>query len=106
MSDSADLLDQLLGSLLEDFERSFRRGLLLLEHTPANLLPASEQRQFQEQLRAGLAELEATRALRAASPSPMAVDMGAMTPWHRLMMKVWTLSFHLRQAGIVPDGGS
>ncbi|MEB3296866.1 MAG: DUF2605 family protein [Cyanobacteriota bacterium] len=106
MSDSADLLDQLLGSLLEDFEQAFRRGLVLLEHTPASLLPASEQRQLEQQLRAGLAELVATRALRAASPSPMAVDMGAMTPWHRLMMRVWTLSFHLRQAGIVPNQGA
>jgi hypothetical protein len=98
--DSADLLDQLLGSLLDDFEQAFRRGLLLLDHTPTSLVPASEQRQLAHQLRTGLAELSATRALRAASPAPMAVDMEAMTPWHRLMMRVWTLAFHLRQAGI------
>lgn len=106
MPDSADLLDQLLGSLLDDFEQAFRRGLLLLEHTPSNLVPEAEQRQLAEQLRTALAELRATRALRAATSAPMAVEMEAMTPWHRLMMRVWTLAFHLRQAGIVLPEGS
>ena len=30
----------------------------------------------------------------------MAVDMDAMTPWHRLMMRVWNLSAMLRVSGV------
>jgi hypothetical protein len=30
----------------------------------------------------------------------MAVDMEAMAPWHRLMMRVWNLSAMLRIAGV------
>jgi len=35
----------------------------------------------------------------------MAVDMEAMAPWHRLMMRVWSLSSLLRAAGVaLPEG--
>jgi hypothetical protein len=36
----------------------------------------------------------------------MAVDLEAMAPWHRLMMRVWSLSSLLRAAGeALPEGG-
>jgi hypothetical protein len=31
----------------------------------------------------------------------MALDMDAMAPWHQLMLRVWSLSSLLRQAGLV-----
>lgn len=103
--ESADLLDQLLESLFEDFELWFKRGLVLLEHTPAELLPLREQRQLRCDLDEALRGLAATRSLRAACSVPMAVDMDAMAPWHRLMMRVWNLSSMLRIAGVsLPDG--
>lgn len=102
--DSVELLDQLLASLFEDFETWFRRGLVLLDCAPESLLPAAEREQLRTDLTEGLAALAATRALRSASPTPMAVDMDAMTPWHRLMMRVWNLSSQLRGAGVpLPD---
>jgi hypothetical protein len=100
-SDSGQLLEELLDSLLADFEFWFRRGLQLLERAPDSLVPPSEQRRLGTALTTGLAELAAARALRGASPCPMALDMEAMAPWHKLMLRVWSLSSLLRQAGVV-----
>jgi Protein of unknown function (DUF2605) len=103
--ESADLLDHLLESLFEDFELWFQRGLVLLDHTPPELLPLREQCQLRSSLEEALRALQATRSLRAACSTPMAVDMEAMAPWHRLMMRVWNLSSMLRIAGVaLPDG--
>jgi hypothetical protein len=105
-SEPAQLLDQLLQSLFDDFSFWFRRGLVLLELTPDTLLPASEQQSLRQKLEEALQAIAATRALRTACTTPMAVDMDAMAPWHRLMMRVWNLSSMLRIAGVVlpPDG--
>lgn len=105
-SEPAQLLDQLLQSLFDDFSFWFQRGLVLLELTPDTLLPASEQQSLRLKLEEALQAIAATRALRAACTTPMAVDMDAMAPWHRLMMRVWNLSSMLRIAGVVlpPDG--
>ena len=99
--DSGQLLDELLESLLVDFDYWFRRGLDLLDQAPDALVPPAEQRRLATALKSALAELAAARALRQASPCPMALEMDAMTPWHRLMLQVWSLSSLLRQAGVV-----
>ena len=99
--DSGQLLDELLDSLLADFDYWFGRGLQLLELAPDSLLPPSEQRRLAAALTSALSELAAARALRKASPCPMALDMDAMAPWHQLMLRVWSLSSLLRQAGLV-----
>lgn len=96
----AALLDELLSSLFDDFSFWFRRGLVLLEHTPEHLLPAKEQQSLRLKLDEALQAIAATRSLRAACSTPMAVDMDAMAPWHRLMMRVWNLSAMLRIAGV------
>ena len=98
--ESAELLDHLLDSLFEDFGFWFQRGLVLLDHTPEHLLPPLEQRQLRGSLEEALRAIAATRSLRAACSTPMAVDMEAMAPWHRLMMRVWNLSAMLRIAGV------
>ena len=77
-SEPAELLDQLLQSLFEDFCFWFERGLVLLELTPEKLLPASEQQALRGRLEEALQAIAATRALRSACSTPMAVDW---TPW-------------------------
>ena len=99
-SEPAELLDQLLQSLFDDFCFWFERGLVLLDLTPETLLPASEQQALRGRLEEALQAIAATRALRSACSTPMAVDMDAMAPWHRLMMRVWNLSAMLRIAGV------
>ena len=105
-SEPAQLLDQLLQSLFDDFSFWFQRGLVLLELTPETLLPASEQQSLRQKLEEALQAIAATRALRAACTTPMAVDMDAMAPGHRVMRRVWNLSSMLRSAGVAlpPDG--
>ena len=46
----AELLDQLLESLFEDFCFWFERGLVLLEHTPDQLLPPGERSSLRHDL--------------------------------------------------------
>lgn len=102
----AELLDQLLESLFDDFLFWFQRGLVLLDHTPEQLLPPGEQGCLRRDLQEGLQAIGAARALRGACSTPMAVDLEAMAPWHRLMMRVWNLSSMLRVAGVaLPEGG-
>ncbi len=98
---AGELLDQLLGSLLVDFDFWFDRGLLLLQHCPESVLAASEQQALAQRLVDARKELIAARTLRSAAPVSMALDMQAMAPWHRLVLNVWTLSAELRQAGVV-----
>jgi hypothetical protein len=98
---AGELLDQLLGSLLLDFDFWFDRGLLLLQHCPENVLAAGEQEALAQRLVNARKELIAARTLRSAAPVSMALDMQAMAPWHRLVLNVWTLSAELRPAGVV-----
>ncbi len=98
---AGELLDQLLGSLLVDFDFWFQRGLVLLDHCPASVLATVEQNALCERLQTARKELVAARTLRSAAPVSMALDMQAMAPWHRLVLNVWNLSSELRQAGVV-----
>jgi hypothetical protein len=95
------LLDQVLNPLLADFEESFARGLLLLDHCPDRVLPANSRAALRQRLLEAQAGLSAARALRAAAPTPMALDMATIQPWHALVVEVWSLSAAMRAAGVV-----
>ncbi len=99
---AGDLLDQVLNPLLDDFAASFERGLLLLQDCPERLLSLAAQLSLESRLLEARAELRAARALRAATPAPMALDMATIAPWHQLLVEVWSLSSSLRAAGINP----
>lgn len=95
------LLDQVLIQLLADFEETFARGLLLLEHCPDRVLSPARVMGLRGRLSEAQAALAAARALRAAAPIPMALDMATITPWHELVVEVWSLSGAMRAAGVV-----
>jgi hypothetical protein len=101
LPDPAALLEEVLTPLLQDFEESFQRGLKLLEHCPDRVMPPERRTAFRERLEEAQAQLRAARALRAATPAPMALDMATITPWHELLVEVWALSGALRAAGVV-----
>ena len=65
----ADLLDHLLGSLLEDFRVWFDRGLVLLDLCPDAAMAADQRRQLREDLELARKELAAASSLRASSRS-------------------------------------
>lgn len=98
--DAAALLESVLGPLLEDFAGSFERGLKLLQVCPDAVMSAESRSAMRSRLLEGQAQLQAARALRAATPTPMALEMATITPWHELLVEVWSLSAALRAAGI------
>ena len=89
------LLDELLASLLDDFEHWFQRGEELLEACPEEVMPLQERQRMQERLQEGKKAIAATRSLVAASTQPMAVSMEVMNPWHGLVTEVWALAARL-----------
>ena len=89
------LLDELLASLLDDFEHWFQRGEELLQACPEEVMPLQERRRMQERLQEGKKAIAATRSLVAASTEPMAVSMKVMNPWHGLVTEVWALAARL-----------
>jgi hypothetical protein len=104
LQESGELLDGLLSSLFDDFSHWFQRGLVLLDHTPVSLLSSADQQELRDGLEEALRAITATRCMRAVCSTPVAVDLEAMAPWHRLMMRVWNLSATLRVAGVaLPD---
>jgi hypothetical protein len=101
-ADQAQLLEQLLDPLLNDMAESFERGLVLLEDCPESILSLAEQQRLLAALLQARGELRAARSLRAALPHGIGLDMNALTPWHRLVLEVWTLSSRLRTKGLRP----
>ena len=89
------LLDELLASLLDDFEHWFQRGEELLQACPDAVMSLQERQGMERRLRDGKKAIAATRALVAASTQPMAVSMEVMNPWHGLVTEVWALAAKL-----------
>ena len=94
-SDAGALLDELLASLLDDFEHWFQRGEELLQSCPDAVMPLEGRQQMAIRLQEGKKAIAATRALVAASTQPMAVSMEVMNPWHGLVTEVWALAAKL-----------
>jgi len=97
---AGDLLEQVLAPLLDDFQQSFSRGQVLLAHCPDRVLSEVERAELKARLDRAQAELAAARALRQAAPTPMALEMATIAPWHKLVLEVWSLSAALRAAGV------
>ena len=94
-SEAGVLLDQLLESLLADFDYWFQRGDELLRRCPDDVMGKTERDMFAARLTEGKKAITATRSLVKASSQPMAVSMSAMSPWHGLVTEVWGLAAKL-----------
>ena len=97
---AGDLLDGLLDGLLDDFRHWFARGVVLLDHCPDAVMPEVERLALRDQLELANRELAAASSLRQATPTPMALEMATLAPWHQLVLSVWTLSSNLRRSGV------
>lgn len=98
--EAGELLDQLLDPLLDDFTLWFARGTVLLDHCPESVMPLGERTALAGELDQASRALAAARALRAAAPVSMALDLQTMAPWHRLVLRCWALAAELRKAGV------
>lgn len=94
------LVTQLLGSLIADFRFWFHRGLLLLACCPDEVMARDQRLALASELEQAQRQLQAASSLREAVSFPVALDLEALAPWHRLMLKVWELAAALRQAGV------
>ena len=94
-SEAGVLLDQLLESLLADFDHWFQRGDELLRCCPDDVMDKAERDRLADRLTEGQKAITATRSLVKASSQPMAVSMSAMRPWHGLVTEVWGLAAKL-----------
>jgi hypothetical protein len=92
----ADLLDHLLGSLLDDFRIWFARGETLLDCCPDGVMSIEEQQNLRAELQEASRELAAASALRSATSAPVALSLETLAPWHQLVMRLWGLSARLR----------
>jgi hypothetical protein len=92
----ADLLDHLLGSLLDDFRIWFARGETLLDCCPDGVMSIEEQQKLRAELQEASRELAAASALRSATSAPVALSLETLAPWHQLVMRLWGLSARLR----------
>lgn len=97
---AGELLDQLLGSLMGDFRFWFARGLVLLELCPDRVMAPDQRASLAAELEEAQRALQAASSLRQAAPTPMALEMDTLAPWHQLVLKVWNLSAALRLAGV------
>ena len=93
--DAGALLDELLASLLDDFEHWFQRGEELLQACPDAVMSLQERQGMERRLRDGKKAIAATRALVAAATQPMAVSMEVMNPWHGVVTEVGALAAKL-----------
>ena len=93
--DAGALLNELLASLLDDFEHWFQRGEELLQACPEEVMPLQERQLMEERLQDAKKAIAATRSVVAASTQPMAVSMEVMNPWHGLVTEVWALAASL-----------
>ena len=93
--DAGALLDELLASLLDDFEHWFQLGEELLQACPDEVMSSEERQRMEERLQDGKKAIAATRSLVAASTQHMAVSMEVMNPWHGLVTEVWALAAKL-----------
>lgn len=96
----AALLEQLLGSLLQDFAVWFERGEELLDLCPDGVMGADQRQILRQELQQASRELEAAGAVRGVMPVPVALPMELLAPWHQLVMRVWSLSARLRGMGV------
>ncbi|MFN4866345.1 MAG: DUF2605 family protein [Cyanobium sp.] len=92
----ADLLNHLLGSLLDDFRIWFDRGDTLLDCCPDVVMSAEERQQLREAIAAASRELASASALCNATTAPVALGLETLAPWHQLVMRLWGLSARLR----------
>ena len=92
----AELLNHLLGTLLDDFRVWFERGDTLLDCCPDAVMSADERQQLREAIAAASRELAAASALCNATTSPVSLSLETLAPWHQLVMRLGGLSARLR----------
>ncbi|MFQ3680116.1 MAG: DUF2605 domain-containing protein [Pseudanabaenaceae cyanobacterium] len=91
-----ELLETVLAPLLDDFAYWFERSRELLTTTPLDFLAPADQQDLIRRLEQAEAEVKTARLLYQATGKQVAVDMGPVTEWHRLLMECQAIGMRYR----------
>ncbi len=93
----AELLQEILGPLLEDYRYWFERSRRFLQEERLEFIGPEEQQSILERVLAAQSELQAAEALYQLSDNEVGIDPGLMAKWHRLLMECAELGRRFRQ---------
>ncbi|MGQ9837351.1 MAG: DUF2605 domain-containing protein [Cyanobacteriota bacterium] len=93
----AELLQEILGPLLEDYHYWFERSRRFLEEETLDFISPEEQQSILERVLAAQSELQAAEALYQLSDNEVGIDPQLMAKWHRLLMECAELGRRFRQ---------
>jgi hypothetical protein len=92
----AELLETVLAPLLEDFVYWFGRSRELLAATQLDFLAPAEQQNLIRRLEQAESEVKTARLLYQATGKQVAIDMGPVSEWHRLLMECQAVGMRYR----------
>jgi len=92
----AELLETVLAPLLEDFVYWFGRSRALLAATQLGFLAPAEQQDLIRRLEQAESEVKTARLLYQATGKQVAIDMGPVREWHRLLMECQAVGMRYR----------
>ncbi|MEN9224450.1 MAG: DUF2605 domain-containing protein [Thermostichus sp. HHBFW_bins_43] len=93
----AELLQEILGPLLEDYRYWFERSRRFLQEEKLDFISPGEQQSILERVLAAQSELQAAEALYHLSDNEVGIDPELMAKWHRLLMECAELGRRFRQ---------
>lgn len=97
--EDADLLKSVLPPLLDDFQHWFGRTIDMLESQTISFLTRAEQAALLTQVREALQQVNASKALAAATDSQAGIEMPVVMGWHSLVHECWSIAIRLRKEG-------
>ncbi|MGD1851431.1 MAG: DUF2605 domain-containing protein [Cyanophyceae cyanobacterium] len=94
----SNLLEAILGPLLEDFQYWFTRSRSLLESQQLDCLSAEEQTTLLGRVKVAQQEVSSAQSLFKAMGAQVGVNMSTIIPWHQLVAECWNVAIRHRQA--------
>ncbi len=92
----AELLDTVLAPLLEDFVYWFGRSREWLQATRVDFLSPAAQQDLIQRLEQAEVEVKTAQLLYRATGKQVAIDMGPVSEWHRLLMECQGIGMRYR----------
>jgi hypothetical protein len=87
-----ELLNQILGPLLDDFQYWFSRGRSLLESERLLFLSVEEQNQLLKRVKQSQEEVKTALMLFKVTGGEAGIDTKVLLPWHKLVAECWQIS--------------
>ena len=106
MNNQAELLQNVLKPLLDDFLYWFDRAKTLLSDHDMPTLSVSEQADLLARVAQAHGEVLAAQTLFTSMGGQAGVEMAVVNQWHQLVAECWTVSLAYRRAQASASGES